>query len=88
MRHALFHFTRILRLFEARISLDTAPLYVAQLNNHTAPMEEIEKHIRIYLEYLEIEKNASKLTIRNYKFYLKRFLDWLSLNQPQKIDLR
>lgn len=29
-----------------------------------------------YLEYLEIEKNVSKLTIRNYSHYLHRFLDF------------
>lgn len=37
---------------------------------------EIEKYINQFLEYLEIEKNASKLTIRNYKFYLERFRVW------------
>lgn len=46
-------------------------------------LNEIEKQINIFLEYLEIEKNSSKLTIRNYKFYLERFLHWLSENQPQ-----
>lgn len=44
---------------------------------------EISKHINTFLEYLEIEKNASKLTIRNYRFYLKRFTEWLEANQPQ-----
>lgn len=29
--------------------------------------------IQKYLEYLEIEKNSSKLTIRNYRHYLNRF---------------
>lgn len=40
-------------------------------------MENLQKHIDSFLEYLEIEKGASKLTIRNYKFYLKRFSFWL-----------
>lgn len=40
--------------------------------------------IRQFLEYLEIEKNSSKLTIRNYKFYLERFSDWLFENYPEK----
>jgi site-specific recombinase XerD len=44
---------------------------------------EIEKQVNIFLEYLEIEKNASKLTIRNYRFYLMRFVHWLASNQPQ-----
>lgn len=33
-----------------------------------------------FLEYLEIEKNASKLTIRNYAHYLNFFSDWLEAN--------
>lgn len=36
----------------------------------------LESLIQQFLEYLEIEKNSSKLTIRNYKFYLKRFSTW------------
>jgi site-specific recombinase XerD len=44
---------------------------------------ELEKQINTFLEYLEIEKNASKLTIRNYRFYLMRFANWMSENQPQ-----
>lgn len=57
----------------------------------TLPMEnqksttppELEKQINTFLEYLEIEKNSSKLTIRNYRFYLMRFAHWLASNQPQ-----
>jgi site-specific recombinase XerD len=49
----------------------------------TLPPSEIEKHINTFLEYLEIEKNSSKLTIRNYRFYLKRFSEWLAINHPQ-----
>ncbi|MDO8270272.1 MAG: tyrosine-type recombinase/integrase [Candidatus Levybacteria bacterium] len=44
----------------------------------------LAKPINTYLEYLEIEKNASKLTIRNYKFYLSRFTSWFEANYPQK----
>lgn len=29
-----------------------------------------------FLEYLELERNASQLTIKNYGHYLKRFLDF------------
>lgn len=46
-------------------------------------MDELNKYINQFLEYLEIEKNASKLTIRNYRFYLERFADWVAENQPQ-----
>ncbi len=38
-----------------------------------------------YLEYLEIEKNRSPLTIRNYHFYLKRFLDFAKINKLDQI---
>lgn len=31
-----------------------------------------------FLEYLEIEKNCSPLTIRDYRHYLSRFLNWFS----------
>lgn len=29
-----------------------------------------------YMEHLEVERNVSKLTIRNYRHYLTRFMDW------------
>lgn len=29
-----------------------------------------------FLEHLEIEKNRSQMTVRNYDFYLRRFIDW------------
>lgn len=47
-------------------------------------MNELQKQIDIYLEYLEIEKNSSKLTIRNYRFYLQRFSNWFATNHPNK----
>lgn len=37
-----------------------------------------------FLEYLEIEKNCSKLTIRNYKHYLEVFSEWLFSTLPNK----
>ena len=45
---------------------------------------ELEKHINDFLEYLEIEKNSSKLTIRDYRHYLKIFLTWYSSTLPGK----
>ena len=38
--------------------------------------------INRYLEYLEIEKDCSPLTVRNYKLYLDRFDGWLEANFP------
>jgi site-specific recombinase XerD len=44
-----------------------------------------------FLEYLEIEKGCSSLTIREYKHYLKRFYNWVTENcptiKPEDIDL-
>jgi site-specific recombinase XerD len=33
-----------------------------------------------FLEYLEVEKGRSPLTIREYRHYLQRFLDWIKSN--------
>lgn len=47
--------------------------------------------INQYLEYLEIERNSSKLTIRDYRHYLTRFYDWYKdidpSPTPEKINL-
>lgn len=50
----------------------------------------MEKYIREFLEYCEIEKGHSNLTIRNYEHYLNRFLTWAKENQisnPDQITL-
>jgi len=39
-----------------------------------------------FLEYLELERNASQLTIRNYDHYLKRFLEFAGDIDPKEID--
>src|SRR4051812_22424177 len=41
-----------------------------------------------FLEYLELERNASQLTIRNYDHYLKRFLEFANDVEPENIDLQ
>lgn len=38
-----------------------------------------------YLEYLEIEKNRSQRTIRNYSIYLNRFLDFAKISKLSEI---
>lgn len=38
--------------------------------------------VKDFLEYLEIERNVSQLTIRNYAHYLKRFLEFLATLSP------
>lgn len=42
----------------------------------------LQEFIHDFLEYLEIEKNVSKLTIRNYRHYLNRFLGFLKPQIP------
>lgn len=49
--------------------------------------ENVEQLVQDFLEHLEIEKGASKLTIRNYRFYLKRFLQQSQVNSPSEITL-
>lgn len=45
----------------------------------TAPVNqsEIAKKIDQFLEYLQVEKGSSPLTIRDYKHYLTRFVNWM-----------
>ncbi|MBI3109901.1 site-specific integrase [Candidatus Daviesbacteria bacterium] len=40
-----------------------------------------------FLQFLETEKQASQLTIRNYDHYLKRFLEFSHDIEPKDIDL-
>lgn len=44
----------------------------------------ILKHINDFLEYLEIEKGSSKLTIRDYRHYLEVFKNWHTTTLPSK----
>jgi len=48
----------------------------------------LEQKVNLFLEYLEIERNVSPLTIRNYRHYLKRFSNWLETaggRRPEEI---
>ncbi len=40
--------------------------------------------INQFLEYMEIEKNCSKLTLRDYKHYLQVFNNWYFTTLPNK----
>lgn len=42
----------------------------------------LDQLIEEFLEHLEVEKNCSPLTIRNYHHYLGRFSSWLGKNYP------
>jgi site-specific recombinase XerD len=50
----------------------------------------LQRYYQQFLEYLEIERNRSKLTLRNYDHYLKRFVDFCAkqgVTDPEHIDL-
>jgi len=48
-------------------------------------MADLNNLITQFLEYLEIEKNRSAQTVRNYNFYLKRFTQWIGDISPTGI---
>jgi site-specific recombinase XerD len=50
-----------------------------------APKTEVEKLLRDYLNYLEIEKNRSPKTTENYKHYLREFLTFAKIASPKEI---
>lgn len=45
----------------------------------------MKKHIRRFLEYLEIEKGRSPRTVENYEFFLRRFSDFAKVDSPTAI---
>jgi site-specific recombinase XerD len=47
-------------------------------------MAALAEQIDNFLEYLEIEKNCSKLTLRDYRHYLEVFERWFSTTMPHK----
>jgi site-specific recombinase XerD len=53
------------------------------------PKNKLQRYYIQFLEYLEIERNRSKLTLRNYDHYLRRFVDFCGkygVNDPADID--
>lgn len=51
---------------------------------------ELQRYIREFLEYCEVEKQHSRLTIRNYDHYLSRFEGWAlsqGVNKPDNISI-
>jgi site-specific recombinase XerD len=54
------------------------------------PENELEKLVRRFVEYTEIERGRSRLTTRNYIHYLRRFADFAAqqgVSKPEQIDL-
>ncbi|TSD03697.1 MAG: putative Tyrosine recombinase xerD [Parcubacteria group bacterium Athens0714_26] len=50
-------------------------------------MKDIKELVKNYLDYLEIEKNRSLKTRSNYEHYLKTFIDYSKINNPEDITL-
>lgn len=50
-------------------------------------MSKLSKHLRPFLEHVEVEKGRSHLTVRNYEFYLQRFIEWAKDPDPASITL-
>ncbi len=48
----------------------------------TSAIMKLDEAIHQFLEYLEVEKNFSSLTINSYGRYLRRFSDWLEQAHP------
>ena len=47
------------------------------MTSQPAGRSEIAIRTSEFLDYLQVERGSSPLTIRNYKHYLKRFINWL-----------
>ena len=50
-------------------------------------MAAIEKCLKDYLDYLEIEKNRSLKTRENYERYLKCFINFSKIKTPKDISV-
>src|SRR3990167_4832718 len=56
----------------------------------TKTKSKLQKYYQRFLEYLEIERNRSKMTLRNYDHYLKRFVEFCAkhgVTDPEDVDL-
>lgn len=54
------------------------------------PKTKLQRYYIQFLEYLEIERNRSKMTLRNYDHYLRRFVDFCAeqgVTSPEDVDL-
>lgn len=45
-------------------------------NSKSGDNKKLQVSVTNFLEHLEVEKNLSPLTIRNYRHYLQRFVEW------------
>lgn len=51
-----------------------------------SPQTELERLIREFLEYLEVERDVSPLTVRNYAHYLRRLSSWMKSQGKDKLS--
>jgi site-specific recombinase XerD len=67
---------------ETKIKIKAAP--------RLAPESPLQKYVREFLEYCEIERNKSLLTIRAYEHSLRRFANYcasVGITKPEQINL-
>lgn len=50
-------------------------------------MPDAKQLIADFLTYIEVERNRSERTVRNYDFYLRRFFEWGQIVSPAQITL-
>ncbi len=48
----------------------------------------IDSLIELFLEHMEVEKNSSKRTLKNYTHYLNRFINWLELEGFKDLEAK
>ncbi len=60
---------------------------VRRITYTTNRMAKSSELITDYLSYLEVERNRSERTVKNYDFYLRRFFAWAKDAQPEAITL-
>jgi site-specific recombinase XerD len=59
-------------------------------HNQSQPITALSKYLKSFLQYLQVEKGRSALTIRNYRHYLGRFIRYAQekgVDAPGKITL-
>jgi site-specific recombinase XerD len=52
-----------------------------------APKGQAKKLINDFMVYLEVERNRSERTVKNYEFYLDRFFEWADDLDPKAVTL-
>lgn len=50
-------------------------------------MQDIKQLSHDFLTYLEVERNRSERTVRNYEFYLKRYFEWSKISKISDLTL-